>query len=78
MLAVPAPTPVISPVVEFTEATAVLLLDQVPPETVDVKMVVLPTHTAWFPLRDPAEGGEVTVTERVPVTSEHPPVPVTV
>jgi hypothetical protein len=45
MLAVPAPTPVISPVDEFTVATAVLLLDHVPLEAVDVKVVVPAIHT---------------------------------
>ena len=77
-MAVPAPTPVISPLVEFTVATAVLLLDHVPLEAVDVKVVVPPTHTAWFPLRVPAEGGAVTVTVRVAVALAQPPVPATV
>ncbi len=62
IIAVPAATPVTRPVRALIVATPVALLDQIPPETVDVKVVVPPTHTAWFPLRVPAEGGAVTVT----------------
>ena len=41
-------------------------------------MSVLPTQRFWLPDRVPAEGGAVTVTVRVAVTFEHPPVPWTV
>ena len=43
-------------------ATPVALLDQLPPETVEAKVVVPATHRAWVPLRVPAVGGDVTVT----------------
>ena len=42
-------------------ATLVALLVQLPPETVDAKMVVPVTQTVWVPLRVPAVGGVVTV-----------------
>ncbi len=54
MVAVPGPTPVTRPEEEFTVATAVLPLDQVPGVPVVLKAVVDPTHTAWFPLSVPA------------------------
>ena len=41
MSAVPAATPVTTPVVGSTVATDVFELDQVPPDTVDTKVVVL-------------------------------------
>jgi len=62
MVAVPPVTPVTRPVDALTVATPGALLDQVPPEKVELKVVVPPTHTSWFPLRVPAEGGAVTVT----------------
>ena len=62
MVAVPPVTPVTRPVDALTEATLGALLDQVPPGTVEVRLDVPPTHTAWLPLRVPAEGGAVTVT----------------
>jgi hypothetical protein len=62
MVAVPADTPVTRPVEALIVATPVALLDQVPPETVEAKVVVPATHTDWFPLRVPAVGGVVTVT----------------
>jgi hypothetical protein len=43
-------------------ATPVALLDQLPPETFEAKVVVPDTHTVWVPLRVPALGGLVTVT----------------
>jgi hypothetical protein len=46
----------------FTVATPTALLDQLPPETVEAKVVVPATHTAKVPLRVPAVGGVVTVT----------------
>jgi hypothetical protein len=78
MVAVPAATPFTRPVVAFTVATPVALLDQLPPLTVDAKAVVPVTQMLWFPLKVPADGGAVTVTVRVAVAFEQPPVPVTV
>ena len=60
-MAVPAETPVISPVEAFMVATPVALLVQLPPETEDVKVVVPATQAVWVPLRVPAVGGVVTV-----------------
>ena len=60
-MAVPAETPVTSPVEALIVATPVALLVQLPPEAVDVKVVVPATQTVWVPLRVPAEGGVVTV-----------------
>ena len=60
-MAVPAETPVTSPVEALIVATPVALLVQLPPETVDVKVVVPATQAVWVPLRVPAVGGVVTV-----------------
>jgi hypothetical protein len=62
MVAVPAATPVTRPVEALMVATPVALLDQLPPETVEAKVVVPARHRAWVPLRVPAVGGDVTVT----------------
>ena len=78
MVAVPADTPVTTPVVAFTVATAVLLLLQLPPDTVELKVLVPATQIDWVPLSVPAVGAALTVTVLVAVASEHPPVPVTV
>jgi hypothetical protein len=78
MVAVPAATPVTSPVVALTVAIAGVLLDQAPPEMVEVNVDVPLTQMLWLPLRVPAEGAAVTVTVRVSVAFEQPPVPVTV
>ena len=78
MVAVPAVTLVIRPVDALIIATLRVLLDQVPPGTVEEKVDVPPTHTSWFPLRVPAEGGSVTVIVLVAETLAQPPVPVTV
>ena len=78
MVAVPAETPVISPVEALMVATPVALLVQLPPETVDVKVVVPATQAVCVPLRVPAEGAVVIVTERVAVAFAQPPVPATV
>ena len=53
MVAVPAATPVIVP----TDADAILTFEevQVPPETVEVNVVVDPTHTDCVPDKVPAE-----------------------
>jgi hypothetical protein len=61
-VAVPAATPVTRPEEASTVAIVGSLLVQEPPEIVEVKVVVPATHTAWLPLRVPAEGGAVTVT----------------
>ena len=60
-MAVPAETPVTSPVEALIVATPVALLVQLPPEAVDVKVVVPATQAVWVPLRVPAVGGVVTV-----------------
>ena len=78
MVAVPAVKPVTRPVVALTVAMVGALLDQAPPEMVEVKVVVPVTQMLWFPLRVPAVGVAVTVTVRVAVAFEQPPVPVTV
>ena len=78
MVAEPAATPVTRPVEALMVATPVALLDQLPPETVEAKVVVPATQTAWLPLRVPAEGAAVTFTVRVAVALAQPPVPTTV
>jgi hypothetical protein len=72
-------TPVTTPEVLFTVAAAVLFDDQVPPLLpLLVRVVVPPTQMPSVPLSVPAFGAAVTVTVRVAVALEHPPVPVTV
>ena len=78
MVAVPAATPVTSPVVALTVAIAGVLLDQVPPVMVEVNVDVPLTQMLWFPPRVPAVGAAVTVTVRVAVALVQPPVPTTV
>ena len=78
MVAVPAATPVTSPVVALTVAMAGVLLDQAPPVMVEEKVVVALTQMFCVPLRVPAVGAAVTVTVRVAVALAQPPVPVTV
>jgi hypothetical protein len=56
---VPADTPVTTPVVAFTVATAVLLLLQMPPATVELKVLVPATQIDWVPLNTPAFAGVV-------------------
>jgi len=65
---------VITPEV-FTVAIAVLLDVQVPPLTVEAKVVVVPTHIACEPDKVPADGCGVIVNT---ITSDAEPVPVTV
>ena len=72
MVAVPAVTPVTTPVEAFTVATPVALLDHVPPITVDAKVVVPVTQMLCVPLSVPADGGAVTV--MVPLAMLVPPV----
>ena len=63
MIAVPAVTPATRPDDE-TDATAALLLDQTPPETVSEKVADEPTQMLEAPEMEPAEvGAAITVTE---------------
>jgi len=78
MVAVPAVIPVTRPEVALTVATAGVLLDQAPPEMVEVNVDVPLTQILWFPPRVPAVGAVVTVTVRVAVALAQPPVPVMV
>ena len=78
MVAVPAVIPVTRPEVALTVATAGVLLDQAPPEMLEVKVDVPLTQMLWFPLSVPAVGAAVTVTVRVAVALAQPPVPMTV
>ena len=78
MVALPAVKPVTRPVVGLTVAMVGALLDQAPPEMVEVKVVVPVTQILWFPPRVPAVGAVVTVTVRVAVALAQPPVPVMV
>ena len=73
-MAVPESTPVTRPVEPSIVATRVALLDQKPPETVELKVVVPDIQIDWFPLKVPAETGVVTVRvpEVVPVPPVHP------
>ena len=78
LVAVPAVKPVTSPVVVLTLAMLVSLLVQDPPVMLEVKVDVPLTQMLWFPLRVPAVGAAVTVTDRVAVALAQPPVPTTV
>lgn len=60
MVVVPVATPVTTPVV-FTEATAALAVDQVPPVTALVSVIDAPVHTLPAPLIEPAFGDGLTV-----------------
>ena len=64
-MAVPVATPVITPVEELIVAISVDELVQVPPKTVDVKVIEFPMFTSCVPERVPALGGAETVTVRV-------------
>ena len=77
MEVLPPATPVTTPD-ELTVAMPVLSEDQLPPDCVELKVVVLFTQTVCVPLKVPAFGGVVTVTVRVAVALEQPPVPATV
>ena len=79
MVEVPADTPVTTPVVAFTVATAILEEAQVPPVVpLLVNVEVPPIQIAWVPDKVPAETGAVTVTTNVDSALGQPPVPVTV
>jgi len=72
MVAVPAATPVTTPVEAFTVATSGALLDQLPPGCIEVNVVVPFTQMFCVPLSVPAEVGAATVI--VPVAVLVPPV----
>ena len=78
MVAVPAVKPVTNPVVALTMAMLVSLLDQLPPDTVEVNVVLPPTQIPCVPLRVPADAGAVTITVLVAVALAQVPVPTTV
>ena len=78
MIELPTATPVTAPVEEPIVATVGLAEDQVPPFTVEERVVVPLEQIAVVPDIVPAEGGAVTVTVLIAVASAHPPVPVTV
>ena len=79
MVAVPAATPVTTPVLLLTVAIPVLFEVQAPPAApLDEKVVVPATQMFCVPLSVPAFGDAVTVTVLVAVAFAHPPVPVTV
>jgi len=78
IVAVPADTPVTTPVVAFTVAIPVFDELHVPPVCVELNVVVELTQMFWVPDNVPATGAAVTVTVRVAVAFEHPPVPATV
>ncbi len=79
MVAVPAETPVTTPVLLLTVAIPVLFEVQAPPAVpLDENVVVPATQMFCVPLTVPAFGAAVTVTVLVAVAFEHPPVPVKV
>jgi hypothetical protein len=78
IVAIPAATPVTTPVDELIVATALADELQVPPVDVVVNVVVPNTQISCGPLSKPAVGGAVTVIARVDETSAQPPVPVTI
>jgi hypothetical protein len=71
IVAVPAATPVTSPEA-FTVATPAAELDQLPPVTVEVKIVDEPAQIACGPLSVPAVAGAVTA--MLPLAVPVPPV----
>jgi hypothetical protein len=77
MVALPAPTPVTTPVVEFTVATRLLLLLQLPPANpLLVNVVGEPAHIAGAPVTVPAFGRALMVI--LADDAELPQVPLTV
>jgi len=79
MVAVPAATPVTTPVLLLTVAVPVAFDVQAPPAApFDEKVVVPATQMFCVPLTVPAFGAAVTVTVLVAVAFAHPPDPVTV
>ena len=74
MVAVPAATPVTTPVEAPIVATPVEPDVQVPPDTLDVKVVVPFEHNVCVPLNVPADGTADTVMVPVAFTVPQPPV----
>ena len=74
IVAVPAATPVITPVFEFIVAIAVFDDDHVPPVCVEENVVVKPTHTFCVPDKVPDTTAAVTVIVPVAFTVPQPPV----
>jgi hypothetical protein len=75
MVAVPAATPVITPVELFTVAIAALLVVQAPPVLpFEVKVVLPVPQIVCVPLTVPALGAAVTVMVPVAFTDPQPPV----
>jgi hypothetical protein len=75
IVALPAATPITLPP-ELTEATDGLLVDQTPPETVDVKLAEAPEHMESAPETIPGLGEAVTITLRNTVVEQPPEVTV--
>lgn len=72
MVAVPGATPVTRPVAELTDATAGLLLLQLPPTLpLLVSVVAKPVHMDEAPLMVPALARGLTVTRCVAVDKPH-------
>lgn len=61
MVVLPAATPVTLPVTGSTVATAVVLLVQLPPETLLLNIILDPIHTDEAPLMVPALATGLTV-----------------
>jgi hypothetical protein len=78
IVAVPAPTPVTKPVLELIVATELLLELHVPPEEVELNILLPPAHIVVFPLIVPATGFALTVTVLVAVALGQPFEPCTV
>jgi hypothetical protein len=78
MVAVPADTPVTTPDVALTVATAAFPLLQTPPKTVDVQAVLLFTQIDCIPPKIPAFVPAFIVMVRVEVALAQPPLPKTV
>ena len=72
MVEVPAVTPVINPVVPLIVATPGVALVHTPPITVELNVVVEPTHTVAVPLKVPVLGVALIVTVLVADASAHP------
>ena len=71
IVAVPADTPLTTPVEALTVATAVLLDVYVPPLVAEVNVVDAPAHTVEVPVRGSTVGSAFTVTTLV-TDVEHP------
>jgi hypothetical protein len=77
IVAVPAAVPVTTPAL-LTGAMLEEVVVQVPPLTVELNVVTLPTQRAEVPVMVPEIGGAVTFTTKVEEALEQPPVPFTV